>query len=487
MTVTAAELERVRSDARDRVLANKFTKVNGKPTWADRVLFLKECRRIAIRFKNKYTMGGKYGFSWETMYVDEFKALTGLDPFDPEEPNYLPENYETLSDDALKLAQAKLDEEKRDYAMLMGFREGFSENFRETFDKKYWQELRQDELSEYEGLKPIDFIDHLLTKWIKLDTMQIKALKAKFYRGWEEEDLSTFATRLESERKELARLKPAVVVTDVDLCQHYMEQIWGRTDIFTETIMTDWTSRATNRQTWKYARQYFEAEMEKKEAFIASGGQTNQYAHAAAVQDIEAKFVALQQERDQLREEMKRERMESANAVAEVKENLGGKVDRLAEVMLQFAKKDERRSRRKRAVAADDEDTSSSDEEPPTPPPKKKNKRDRKWRRARGADSGSSGKASASFPTAPGKDKEWTPGCTFQRGMTVNREWSKTKQEDFFAARRAFTDTNTAEAMREKIVGIEMLLGRDRSRFNKDELKTSLARWTARLEKKQNE
>ena len=54
MPVTAAELERVQSDVRERVRANPFTKVNGKPTWADRVLFLKESKRLAFKFKNKY-------------------------------------------------------------------------------------------------------------------------------------------------------------------------------------------------------------------------------------------------------------------------------------------------------------------------------------------------------------------------------------------------------------------------------------------------
>ena len=70
MSITAAELERVQNDARERVRTNPFTKVNGKPTWADRELFLKEARRVAIKFKNKYQWSGKYGFAWETMYVE---------------------------------------------------------------------------------------------------------------------------------------------------------------------------------------------------------------------------------------------------------------------------------------------------------------------------------------------------------------------------------------------------------------------------------
>ena len=76
MAVTAAELERVQSDARERVRANPFTKVNGKPTWTDRVLFLKESKRLAVKFKNKYQWSGKYGFAWEIMYVEEYKDLT---------------------------------------------------------------------------------------------------------------------------------------------------------------------------------------------------------------------------------------------------------------------------------------------------------------------------------------------------------------------------------------------------------------------------
>ena len=99
-----------------------------------------------------------------------------------------------------------------------------------------------------------------------------------------------------------------------------------------------------------------------------------------------------------------------------------------------------------------------SDEEPPTPPPRKKKKRDRKRKGRGGADDGSKAKASASFPPAPGAGKEWKPGCTFQRGMGVNQDWSKSKTADFFTARRAFTDTNTTEAIREKIIGIEKVI-----------------------------
>jgi len=72
--------------------------------------------------------------------------------------------------------------------------------------------------------------------------------------------------------------------------------------------------------------------------------------------------------------------------------------------------------------------------------------------------------------------------------MNCDKYWSRDKQRDYFAARRTFTDTNNVEAMREKIRGIKKLVqkGGGSNKYDVDKLKSSLAYWAGRLEKKQH-
>ena len=88
---------------------------------------------------------------------------------------------------------------KVNYAILEGFRQGFCDNWRKALDSRYYEQLRE-EIFEYKCITPRQFIEHLEKKWVKLDTMVVKRLRAKFFRGWDEaEHVMSFRIRLNRE------------------------------------------------------------------------------------------------------------------------------------------------------------------------------------------------------------------------------------------------------------------------------------------------
>ena len=73
------------------------------------------------------------------------------------------------------------------YAIVEGFRQGFGENFRETFDAKYWEQLKED-VFKFKRITPRQYIEHLETKWAKQDPIVKDRLLTKFFRGWDPEN-----------------------------------------------------------------------------------------------------------------------------------------------------------------------------------------------------------------------------------------------------------------------------------------------------------
>ena len=111
-------------------------------------------------------------------------------------------------------------------------------NFRRAFDKKYYEQLCED-VFRYKRVLPRDYINHLQTKWIKMDTLIVKRLKNHFYRGWEDEEhIISFKVRLEKERKKLSELTPPITIEDKELAQHYVEEMLKRADYFGQKCCT---------------------------------------------------------------------------------------------------------------------------------------------------------------------------------------------------------------------------------------------------------
>ena len=158
-----------------------------------------------------------------------------------EEPSLMPEGWEDMTAAQLKAAEARLVVRKCDYAKLRGFRSGFAENFMSAMPKKYWRKLKQGKVKKWSARLPMDFVREF-ERHIALDEPQIQKLKDKVFRGWEEDDVESFGARLEEERDELARLDLPIAINDTDLNQHYVVEVWKRTDIFSDRIVEEGTN-----------------------------------------------------------------------------------------------------------------------------------------------------------------------------------------------------------------------------------------------------
>ena len=139
---------------------------------------------------------------------------------------------------AVRVATAINDTAKVNYVVVKGYQSGFSENFRRGFDLKYYEQLWE-ETFKYKSVLPITYIIHLETKHSTLDIVVIRQLKEKFYRGWEgEEHINSFGVQLNREQRKLATYTPPITISDADKNQHYLIQMWKRTDLFDEKCMT---------------------------------------------------------------------------------------------------------------------------------------------------------------------------------------------------------------------------------------------------------
>ena len=201
-----AELKATERAVYGAVRANPFETVEGTVTWEIIEKFEDYSRDMALEHQPSYGFCEEVGLCYLVMTGTEFEAETGVEPeFEyPEKPGLLPEDWEEMDEDALKLAERQLDEKNKDYAMHQGFSKGFGENFRDAFPEKYYQALHGGTLVKYRHVKPLDYILNLRRK-VPLDTNTVKMLKKKLYRGWEEEDVEGFKKRLLEERDALGR------------------------------------------------------------------------------------------------------------------------------------------------------------------------------------------------------------------------------------------------------------------------------------------
>ena len=90
----------------------------------------------------------------------EYLAETDTEPdFEyPEKADLMPEGWEDMDDDQLRIAEEALDEKNKDFAMCEGFSRAYGENFRDAFPKKYYQALHQGRILKYNNVRPIDYI-----------------------------------------------------------------------------------------------------------------------------------------------------------------------------------------------------------------------------------------------------------------------------------------------------------------------------------------
>ena len=139
---------------------------------------------------------------------------------------------------------------KGNYAILEGFRQGFCQNWKNALNSRYYEQLR-DEVFGFKRITPRQFIEHLEQRWVKLDTMVIKRLRAKFFRGWDElEHVTSFRIRLDREQKRYKEYVPPVTISDAKKKQHYLEEVLREPEKWGEKCVTAWDKETTAQKAW---------------------------------------------------------------------------------------------------------------------------------------------------------------------------------------------------------------------------------------------
>ena len=457
-----------------KVKANRFTRVTGLPSWTQCEKFEDESRDISIDVEVSYLWSGDYGVLAEVSETIDYFGETGLNYVPPVKPDLLVDPTGKTAA-TVKAEQAALDVANRNWATLQGYRKAYGELFREAFDEQYYEQLYHD-VFKYRRVLPIEYIRHMRSKWVILDDVELADIKAKYFRGWGDEHITSFGQRLERERNKMSQLNPPINIFDADLAIHYMQQMWKRTDVLEEKDMSEWTARLPANRRWADMRPYFEGVVAKKDAYIKAGGKRNQFATANAIQEATNKA---EQEAAAREERMKEQH---ALAVAEIKADFEAKLGKLTQAMLLLTEKLEKAQRRRR-TADSDEESSDGEEPAPAPPANRKRKRPRGGRGARTANPPAPATpAPAANPAPPGFGNVFVEGAAFRPGMVFNPLWPVAKRTAFNEARNEFMATGTQDAIKEKIKGIKAMIAKGSSTYNMQGVKDSLARWEAMLE-----
>ena len=144
----------------------------------------------------------------------------------------------------------KQNELVRWWHIRRGLHRGLSENFRDALDEDYYEEL-EDEFTGYRTVKPIEFLDHLKTEWVLLDTKAKKKMRDGFFVTWDgNANLKRYGKELTKSQKELKTNK--IVISDDEKLQWYIQQMYDDSR-FNQQHMTDWEAKAEADQTWAEA------------------------------------------------------------------------------------------------------------------------------------------------------------------------------------------------------------------------------------------
>ena len=138
---------------------------------------------MALTYDNvTYDWAGEYGLLAEIIGATRMNKLTNVTYVLPVKPPAVDPDVEAgnLTEKKALTAKALHEVKLVNYAIVEGFRQGFGENFRETFDAKYWEQLKED-VFKYKRITPRQYIEHLETKWVKQDPIVKDRLLTKFF------------------------------------------------------------------------------------------------------------------------------------------------------------------------------------------------------------------------------------------------------------------------------------------------------------------
>ena len=154
--------ETVRKETHDSVVGRPFTRIPGQPTWEQKEKFLEEAGELAMEFTVSYDWAGDYGLLAEIRGPIKYHVKTGKVYTPPARPLVVDPQVlaGNLTDKQARIATLNNNQMKLDYAVLEGFWSGFGIIYRNAFDKKYYEQLYEDDF-KYKRILPRKYIEHL--------------------------------------------------------------------------------------------------------------------------------------------------------------------------------------------------------------------------------------------------------------------------------------------------------------------------------------
>jgi hypothetical protein len=447
-----AEYVTLENSTYEKVIAEPYTRIQGKPTWLQTTQLIAELEAQAMMFDVSYDWAGDNGLLAVIEGAAKYLARTGENYIEPVRPGAQHPNILNGTAAQIRAMDAENDGWRRDYAIFSGFCRGCGHNVRDALDSKYYEQLRE-ETFIYKRVRPKDYIDELKSKWVFLDEIQAEALITNYKRGWEEgEHIAAFAKRLDREQVKLDA--DGIIISTVDKNRHYNLEMW-KSKRFPEATMTKWTSKPPARRTYDKSVKYFEKKMaaiDKYEAATGGSGKPNEF--AGATTEIKAQLsraIEVIQENDEEHALAMREAKSDAQAMKEQIRSLANLIGTLSEKIEANKHRSTRRTKRKTVTPPESsEDESESEAEESTPPRKKRKDKKKEKNKKK-------------------KEKMYKPDGEYKPGMEVDVTLPKEEKLKFFKARRAYWDTDTKEANADEVRSLKVRqeLGRKR-RKNKE-------------------
>jgi len=353
----------------NRVRAIPFERINGCPTWQKYLKLKQQASKIAVGSEVDYdwtlcAAGHKYGLLADIIGGDEYEDITGIDRNEYDASLTKPAIYDASITSNTNTFQRERrtvvrNEELRWWYIRRGLHRGLRENFQDSLDSCYYEQLEHD-ITGYETVAPIAFLEHLKTVWCRLDTSAIKEMKDAYYEEWDSDThITKFISKLNKGEKALAR--DGIVITAEDKLQHFILQMYA-SNCFDEKQMMEWEKKPTADKTWANATNYFKEIIREQETYAKLSGRSSKRARyesaamarekinkksskeeetAADLGDEVREYIArLTSEKSEEREQLykaEQRHQHMADQAAEMKREMRTKDDQIAALTAQVA------------------------------------------------------------------------------------------------------------------------------------------------------
>ena len=93
--------------------------------------------------------------------------------------------------------------------------------------------------------------------------------------------------RLLREQKIYKEYATPMEIEDEELCQHYLEEVLRRTDIFGEKCIAEWNEKVLADKVWPHRYALFEKRVKQLEDYQAIGAEGNMFATANSASELQ--------------------------------------------------------------------------------------------------------------------------------------------------------------------------------------------------------